>query len=302
MKYLAFVILLMGLCITANAGLLDRMTDDGSIRQVAAPNFTDPSAAKAFSTKCRQLAAELQSSYTPTPDLQKLHHEALMAGEFLNGRIYVLKSTKVPSITKLRDWVKIPAPDDVAYVRIYPNKESLPPFVQPAFTRPQTRGVTIDGRYIAIIQSPYPQEMQDVLSHEMVHSYITLASPKPLPTWFQEGTAVYFSTGKEQKFYGREAGIPEGAMSSLPEDYKNNLFIFSYLEQKVGRPKVYEMIRKSVETGNADMRVVGFGFAANKTEAKKQIPVKSLILGGSVILITVIAAAFWLSKRKDDYY
>lgn len=302
MKLLALIILLVSIGPIARCDLLEQMRADGSIHKVAAPSFTDPSAAKAFGSKCRQLAVELQSNYSPTPELTTIHKQAAMAGEFLDGRAYTLKTTKVPSVVKLREWLKISPPDDIAYVKIYPSKESMPAFVQSAFTKEGTRGVTMDGRYVAIIQSKYPQEMQDVLSHEMVHCYLTLSSPKPLPKWFQEGVAVYLSTGKEHKFYGREAGIPEGVVSSLPEDYKGNLFIFSYLEEKVGQPKVYEFIRKSVETGNPDMRNVGFGFASPKQVASNsKLPIKYLYIGIGVLLVIGIAIIAWQARRREDF-
>jgi hypothetical protein len=214
-----------------------------------------------------------------------------------------MKTTQVPSVIKLRESVKAPAPDAVAYVKIYPSREAMPPIVRSAFTQPTTRGMTIEGRYVAIIGSEYPQEVQDILSHEMVHCYLTLSSPRRLPAWFQEGAAVYFSTGKEQKFYGREAGVPEGKNTLLPAQYRNRLFMFRYMEQKAGKEKLYQMVRKAVATGQIDPTIVGLPAHASAHPQPRPVASKKLLLvcaaGG---LLIVLALVIWTAARREEDY
>ena len=111
----------------------------------------------------------------------------------------------------------LPASEPVL-VKVF-ARNHLPPVLQPAFSRPGVSGVTIDGRYIAILQTEFRKEYEDILGHELVHAYVSLVSPKPLPFWFQEGGAVHLSMGKGRKFYGQpsktEAHVTVGRVVEL---------------------------------------------------------------------------------------
>jgi hypothetical protein len=81
---------------------------------------------------------------------------------------------------------------------------------------------------------------------------------------------------------------------TIPEDYKRKLYSFQYLEQKVGKQKLYEFVRHSVETGNVDTRkALGLG---PRTQPRKSPPILLFIIVGVVIL----AAIIWYAWRHDD--
>lgn len=161
-----------------------------------------------------------------------------------------LATSKAPSVVTLRDKVKIPPPKTLVLVKTF-KKESLPDVLQPAFAKPGVMGVTIRGRYVAILQTEFPKEYQDVLSHELVHAYISQASPKPLPFWFQEGSAVHFSTDKGWRFYGKpsdtQTGVMEGRIVNLSDTYKQKLQSFHFLIEKAGDKRFNEWFRETVK-------------------------------------------------------
>lgn len=168
-----------------------------------------------------------------------------------------LRTSTVSSVVKLREVVGIPPPETTVLVKTF-KRDSIPAALAPVFAKPGIAGVTIGGRYVAIIHTDLRKEHEDVLRHELVHAYITLASPQPLPFWFQEGSAVHFSTDKGRKFYGQPSednpGVMVGRSVELTDTYKQKLNNFHYLIDKVGKDRFYEWYRNAVETGEVDAR------------------------------------------------
>ena len=117
---------------------------------------------------------------------------------FAGAQVVDLRTCQVSSVVTLREGVKIPPPTQSVLVKTF-KRDALPNALKPILGNPGVTGVTISGRYVAIINTGFSDEQRDILRHELVHAYITLASPKPLPFWFQEGSAVYFSTDEGRK-------------------------------------------------------------------------------------------------------
>ncbi|MEN6358406.1 MAG: hypothetical protein ABFD83_15135 [Armatimonadota bacterium] len=216
-----------------------------------------------------------------------------------------LQTSEVPSVVKLRDVVKIPPPAQVVLVKTF-KRDSLPPVLAPAFVNPNVSGVTIAGRYIAIIKTDLTKEYNDVLSHELVHAYISLASPKPLPFWFQEGSAVHFSTDKDRKFYGQpskdQTGVMIGKTVELDDTYKQKLQSFHFMIEKAGDKKFNKWFREAVITGEVNPRpLIGLSDSPSAQRSSyKPLPtwLISVIAG---IVVVVIAIGIYAARRDDGY-
>lgn len=279
---------------------LQRIIESGEIGQVTNPVFVDEQQARQFAKKCAGVVAELDVVGPLPGNYALLRRQAVLAAEFLTGELYMLDNCKAPSVVKLREQVKIPPPGGFVYVKKYAGASSMPPEVADVFSglsgseETNVRGVTIQGRYIALLDSKYPTETADNLSHEMVHAYITLACPKDLPRWFQEGAAVYFSTGRDSKLYGN-VGDPKMVEMTLPEDYKTKLYSFQYIERTAGKEKLYEFVRRSVETGRVEPRKA-LGLGPRHAVERKSPPV-ALFIGLGVIALLVIG---WFVWRHDS--
>lgn len=228
--------------------------------------------------------------------------------EFRDAKIIDLRTNTVSSVVTLREVVKIPPPSEPVLVKTF-YEGKLSPLMKSVFQDQKIRGMTINGKYIAILHTDFEKEYQDVLKHELVHAYISLASPEPLPFWFQEGSAVHFSTDKPKKFYGRpseeQIGVMEGKVVEVADSYKQKLQSFHFLIEKAGKKKFYEWYKQAVETGNVDARpLVGLkplSETDTKTaESKKAIPIWLWgVIGGVVIMVGIIG--YYASQRDNSY-
>ena len=277
-----------------------RLAANGQLARLASPVFEKADSARDFARECEKVVRELDSVPFLPPDYAGLRREAALAAEFLTGDTYLLSTSNVKSVVKLREWVKIPPPPGLVFVKKYASVPSMPPEVADIFRSVatseggQVRGVTIKGRYIALLQTPYHDELVDNLAHEMVHAYITLAAQGELPRWFQEGAGVYFSTGKESRLYGR-TGDPRMKQVTIPEDYKRKLFSFQYIEQKLGRKGLFEFVRRSVVTGRADPRAaLGLGPAR---QSPKRALWPAAVVGAGIAIVLIVG---WLISRRSE--
>lgn len=278
-----------------------RLINSDQAGQVRDPVFTDITKARSFAALCHKAVRELDQFPLMPSDLAEIRTELIMDAEFLTGDVYLMSTSQVPSVVKLRTWVKIPPPEGFVYVKKYPSGSKMPAPVADAFSglsnradRARVQGVTMRGRFVALLPTEFHDELEDNLGHELVHAYITLASPRPLPTWFQEGAAVYFSTGRDTKLYG-EVGKPVMKEISLPEDYKTRLHSFQYIEDTVGRDKLFLFVRKSVETGNPDAREA---LGLSNPPEKFVPPIRQIIV--AIIGIAVVFGGAWyISHRRE---
>jgi len=228
-----------------------------------------------------------------------------LAAAFEGAQILDLRTSKISSVALLRDEVKIPPPAEPVLVKTFKRNE-LPAVLEPAFKRKEVAGVTLAGRFIAIIHTDLQKEYEDVLRHELVHAYITLASPKPLPFWFQEGSAVYFSTGKTRKFYGQPSkdrvGVMVGKTVELDPVYKQKLYSFKYLVKAAGKERFYKWFREAVTSGDVDPRkLLGTSSSNNKAPSVRRPVPGWLIAAAIIIVVTVIIIGFYASRQSEEY-
>jgi hypothetical protein len=217
-----------------------------------------------------------------------------------------LRTCSAPSVVKLREAVRIPAPITPVFVKEFPP-DAIPPEIQWAFARPGTVGVTLNHRFIAVLRSDFKRECQDILNHELVHAYISLASPKELPFWFQEASAVHFSTDADRSVYARPSekysGITEAKVSELPADYQQKLQNFHFLIVRSGPDKFYQWYRQTIASGYVDVRPLLGLPPLHKTEPRPDENRMSLWIGISAvcIVVLVLAGGFYAIRRRDDF-
>jgi|YNPBryBLVA2012_1023415.scaffolds.fasta_scaffold22798_2 hypothetical protein len=218
-----------------------------------------------------------------------------------------LRTCKVSSVVALREVVGIPPPSMPVLVKTFKDGD-VPPALQPMFPTPNVRGVTFNGgRYVALLESAYDKENQDLLKHELVHAYITQASPEPLPFWIQEGAAVHFSIDANSRFYGGPSktleGVTEGHVSILPDTYKRRLHDFHYLIEKVGKPRFYAWLRDAVVTGHVDARPL-LGLPPARSVPQPQVGVGWMIrwvpVLAAVLVLALVVVAVVTAKRERE--
>lgn len=225
---------------------------------------------------------------------------------FRDAKKVDLRTCKAGSVVKLRDVVKIPPSGTPILVKTF-TATKLPDVLKSSFSRPGTLGVTINGKYIAILKTEFQDEYRDVLNHELVHAYITLACPKPLNFSFQEASAVYFSTNTDQKLYGKpnekKIGVTDVKAIKLPDDYSQKLGNFQFLVERVGQDKFFTWYRSAVMTGHVDARPL-LGFAE---EPKKKNVVKGgfggrwMAIAAGGVIIGVIVIGIVVARRSVEY-
>jgi len=230
-----------------------------------------------------------------------------LASAFKSAQVVDLRTSEVSSVVTLRNVVKIPPPSEPVLVKVFKG-ENLPPVLIPAFSKPGVNGVTIEGRYVAILQTEFHKEYEDILRHELVHAYVSLTSPEPLPFWFQEGGAVFFSSGKGRKFYGHpsktEVGVTVGRVVDLDPTYKQKLQSFNYLIEKAGKKRFHEWYRNAVVTGVVDAStLLERGPSAPRSEQilGKRLPAWLWVVG-AIVVIVVALIGFYAARREAGYY
>lgn len=233
--------------------------------------------------------------------------EIALRAAFVGAQSVDLRTSQVSSVAALRDRVGIAPSSTPVLVKVF-DRKTLPVVLRPAFAKPRTAAVTINGRYIAMLRTDLTDEQADVLRHELVHAYISLASPKPLPLWFQEGSAVHFSMGKDRKFYGQpskdQVGVMVGKTVELPEDYKQKLQTFNYVMQTAGEKDFNKWYKRAVETGNVDPRpLLGIDPTRDAADSKphRGMPMWAMVLIG-VAVVAALIIGYVASKRDGDYY
>jgi len=174
-----------------------------------------------------------------------------------------LATSDDPAVVALRDRAQIPAPAGYVYVCFYESGNATPVLVGRAFEDPNVKGVTFLTRYIAILdekkatwpeQALQNQTLPLTVSHELVHAYINSAlgvkNFGDMPLWYQEGVAIYFSgSGEENRVVTPNFSISQ----TSPQDYRQYDLNFKYLQAKLGKPHLLELIRRSVLQADASI-------------------------------------------------
>jgi hypothetical protein len=213
-----------------------------------------------------------------------------------------LRTSRAKPVVTLRDKYGIPPSSEPVLVKVI-DPHRIPDALASAFANPNVRGVTINRRYIAILRTDFAREYHDILDHELVHAYISLASPKALPFWFQEASAVFFSTNKTVSFYGRATDTPGqmiGKTSELTDVYKRKLQNFRFLSEYVGEARFRHWYTHAVVTGDVNARQV-LGLSENPPEqpvSRSPVPVVALGVSTAGVLALGGVAALFFSRRK----
>jgi len=132
-------------------------------------------------------------------------------------------------------------------------------------------GVTIFTRYIAILEedalTPPEQQLQsqrlpETVSHELVHAYVHsklgIEDLDAFPTWYNEGIAIYFSgSGKDHSVVTPNFEL----RVTSPQDYREYETNFRYLEAKLGRERLLELVRESIEKPDYKVAYSNLGFS-----------------------------------------
>jgi hypothetical protein len=233
--------------------------------------------------------------------------DGALAEAFVGAEKVDLRTCDVSSVVTLREKVGIPPPSTPVLVKVF-ERNALPAVLRPSFAQEGAAGVTINGKYIAIIKTELRDEYADILRHELVHAYITLASPAPLPLWFQEGSAVHYSMGKNRKFYGQavkeQPGVVIGKTVELPESYKQQLQTFNYILDTVGEQQFNAWYKEAVMTGNVDPRPL-LGLDSQTAQGSKRSGKRPTlwllgVMGG--ILAVALVVAFIAARQNREYY
>lgn len=162
-----------------------------------------------------------------------------------------------PAVLQLRQDVMLPPPDGLIFVRFYSSQEAMPDLIQSIFGDPSIAGVTVMTRYVAVLRDEGPswrmralqaQSLPATISHELVHAYVNATlGPEDvgkLPRWYHEGVAIYFSRSGED----HSVVTPQGTVSVIsPADYRQYELNFKYLESRLGRRRLLERVRQSVQ-------------------------------------------------------
>ena len=230
---------------------------------------------------------------------------------FKDARRVDLRTCQASSVLALRNVVKIPAPETAVLVKTFARK-SLPAELRETLAssgagNSSMNGVTMNGRYIVVIRSGFAKEDSDILNHELVHAYISLASPKPLPFWFQEASAVHFSTDTSRRVYGKpsekHSGVTEAKVVELTGQYQRKLQSFHFLIERVGKKRFYKWYANAVETGIVDSHPL-----LGLSEPHPPVPDESgkplligIIVAAMVIVLTMIVRGLVSAKRDREF-
>jgi hypothetical protein len=178
-----------------------------------------------------------------------------------------LNDIQDPAVKILRDELGIPAPPGYIYIWLYPSHASLPKALREYASDTSVRGLTLQSRYIVVFDNVRPgtpleeyerDQRSAVLSHEFVHVYIkSYLGPKrgfSLPTWYDEGLAIYLSGSSEptSASYFDENGR-QVTWSIPPKDYARYRDDFHYLEEQLGRERLLGLIRRSILENSPDI-------------------------------------------------
>jgi hypothetical protein len=169
----------------------------------------------------------------------------------------------------LRDEAGLEPPPGYVFVRTYTSRSTMPDRVRQIFQNPEVAGVTIYTRYIAVLdemQSTLQQELlrrealPRTVSHELIHAYVHSVIPLEdlgrLPKWYNEGLAIYFSGSGENHTLVTPNSVLLYTTSAEYQLYRDN---FNYLENRLGRDQLLDLVRQSIEQVNPDRLYEGMG-------------------------------------------
>lgn len=281
-------------------------------------------------TRVEKPGSKVDASKSPLSAEEKAVYEltgyylAFVVGEPNNGDaadlpLVDLRTTTDPAIVALREQAGVPAPRGLVFVRSYRSREAMPPLVREAFADPQVAGVTILSRYIAVLaedstswsdQALQSKTLPVTISHELVHAYVnaSLASKHVgnLPTWFNEGIAIYFSHSGENHSL---MAFGNSLIITSPADYQQYELNFKYLEAMQGRARFLQLIRQSILNGDPSVLYQGLGISDDRLlpnyalswkagQDRSRLTIGVVILGALAFLALVRP---WEGRAEPEY-
>ena len=97
-------------------------------------------------------------------------------------------------------------PDDLITVVLYTEEQFRDITRAPAWA-----AAAYDGKIRVPIRGglEHPEELERVLSHELAHAFVRAIAPRGVPTWLNEGIAMYFEPGGGRRADERLAQSPK---------------------------------------------------------------------------------------------
>ncbi len=231
--------------------------------------------------------------------------------DFSTLQLVDLAQSDDPAVVALRDEAGLAPPDGYVYVRFYKSRGAMPALVRAVFD-PNTAGVTMFTRYIAI---PHDETgswetrllqsltLTTTTSHELVHAYVNaalgLAELKTMPDWYAEGIATYLSgSGEDHTVVGPDQRITT-TTSQEYRQYKNN---FAYLENELGRARLLELIRLSIEQVDPSIVYRDLGYETDQAflEGAAAYWERRLYLTGGAIVLVIALLGWWALRRMPE--
>lgn len=157
------------------------------------------------------------------------------------------------AVRRLIDEVGLEPPPGGAVVRIYNVHDEMPPAVRSLFTE-KIAGIAY-GRFIAVSAENRPRhEVPDIVSHELVHAFVFAlmgdTRSQKLPKWFHEGIALYLA--ESRAFYFSYPSLDRTQVSYSTKDYNDFRRLFEYLEHRLGRDGLHELIARCIREASVD--------------------------------------------------
>jgi hypothetical protein len=229
-----------------------------------------------------------------------------------------------PAVKILRDELSIPAPPGYVYIWLYPSQGSLPKALREYVNSSSVRGLTLQSRYIIVfdqvragmaIEEYERSQRSAVLSHEFVHAYIkSYLGPRrgfSLPTWYDEGLAIYLSGSSDPSSatYFDEHGR-QVTWSVPPKDYARYRDDFDYLEQRLGHEQLMALIRRSILENAPEVLLQGVGQIseedlyklAEASRIRRGLNRLGLIFGIPAAVGLAYVLLRVVQKRRADHY
>jgi hypothetical protein len=97
-------------------------------------------------------------------------------------------------------------PDDLITVVLYTEE-----LFRDITRAPTWAAAAFDGKIRVPIRGAleHPAELERVLSHELAHAFVQSIAPRGVPTWLNEGIAMFFEPGGAQRAEARLAETPK---------------------------------------------------------------------------------------------
>ena len=218
-----------------------------------------------------------------------------------------LATSDDPAVMQMRDETGIKPPDGYIFVRFYSSREAMPDIVKRAFSKEGIVGVTIFMRYIAVLstkESDWQQQalqfqaLPKTISHELIHAYLNsflgMKNLDALPKWYSEGLAIYYSRSCENN----TIVSPNFTISTTsPANYKQYNLNFKYLETKLGRKHLLELIKQSIEKVSPSILYQELHITDEQELASNALAWKTqqdnLKIGLGIVIVLLLGFGLW---------